>query len=57
MSAATIAEALKLATDEQISAEHARRVGKLGGRPPVKQRCPCGAMSAKRAKARGHKCQ
>lgn len=32
--------------------------GKLGGRPrdPKKERCPCGAMTAKRAAARGHVC-
>jgi|GEM_PF-5484327 len=31
--------------------------GKLGGRPRSrKKRCPCGEMTANRAKARGHKC-
>ena len=38
-------------------AEFARFVGShSGGRPPKGPRCPCGAMSAKRAKERGHKC-
>lgn len=33
-------------------------VGKLGGRPRSrKKRCPCGEMTAKRARARGHKCK
>lgn len=33
------------------------KYGKLGGRPRKKgPRCPCGAMTAKRAKARSHKC-
>lgn len=37
--------------------EHMREIGKLGGRPKTSaKRCPCGAMTAKRAKARGHKC-
>ncbi len=26
------------------------------GRPPKGKRCACGAMSAKRAKTRGHRC-
>lgn len=34
--------------------------GRNGGRPPGsvsrKKRCPCGEMTAKRAKARAHKC-
>ena len=30
--------------------------GRNGGRPKLKKRCQCGAMSAKRAKSRGHKC-
>lgn len=34
-----------------------REVGKLGGRPRSKaKRCLCGAMTLKRAKARGHRC-
>ena len=34
-----------------------RKIGKLGGRPRSKaERCGCGAMTLKRAKARGHKC-
>ena len=34
-----------------------REIGKLGGRPRSKgPRCPCGAMTLKRARARGHKC-
>lgn len=28
----------------------------LGGRPQSADRCPCGAMTAARAKARGHQC-
>jgi hypothetical protein len=31
-------------------------VGQLGGRPQLKQRCPCGANSLKRAFARGYEC-
>jgi hypothetical protein len=35
----------------------ARENGKLGGRPRSKaKRCECGAMTLKRAKARGHQC-
>lgn len=34
------------------------RVTRAGGRPRSKLgRCPCGLMTAKRAKARGHKCE
>lgn len=42
------------------SAAKARAVrenGRLGGRPRSKtKRCPCGEMTLKRAKARGHRC-
>lgn len=35
----------------------AARKTRAGGRPRSnKARCPCGAMTAKRAKARAHKC-
>lgn len=30
--------------------------GRNGGRPAKGPRCPCGAMSAKRAKRRAHHC-
>lgn len=34
-----------------------RQVGALGGRPrSAAPRCPCGAMTLKRAQARGHRC-
>jgi hypothetical protein len=34
------------------------RKTRAGGRPRTDQpRCPCGAMTAKRAKARGHRCE
>ena len=36
--------------------EAARENGKLGGRPPLKDRCPCGAMTSARAELRGHIC-
>ena len=41
----------------KAKAEAARENGLLGGRPRSKApRCPCGAMTRKRARARGHKC-
>ncbi len=39
-----------------IQSANARIVGQLGGRPKSEDRCPCGAMTLKRAAARGHKC-
>ena len=40
----------------EIARARAAEVGKLGGRPRSPDRCACGLMTAKRAKARGHKC-
>ena len=38
-------------------AEAARKNGNLGGRPRSDvKRCVCGAMTAQRAEARGHRC-
>lgn len=38
-------------------ARKTRSGGRNGGRPlSRKARCPCGAMTARRAKARGHRC-
>lgn len=34
-----------------------RMNGPKGGRPPETDRCPCGAMTAERARKRNHKCQ
>ncbi len=31
--------------------------GRNGGRPPEKDRCPCGLYSVKTAEARRHKCE
>jgi hypothetical protein len=36
--------------------EAAKKRVKAGGRPRATDRCPCGAMTAERAKARGHRC-
>jgi len=41
----------------QAEIARATGIGRLGGRPRSNQpRCLCGKMTAKRAKARGHKC-
>ena len=41
----------------EAHSQAARENGKLGGRPRSKQkRCACGAMTLKRAIARGHHC-
>lgn len=41
----------------KAKAAAARENGQLGGRPRSKApRCQCGAMTLKRAKARGHRC-
>ncbi|HEX4545748.1 MAG TPA: hypothetical protein VH110_05270 [Candidatus Acidoferrum sp.] len=37
-------------------ANRARRL-KTAGRPRTADRCPCGAMTRKRARARGHRCE
>ena len=39
-----------------LPAEELSRIGRMGGRPKLPH-CPCGAMSIKRAKDRGHKCK
>jgi hypothetical protein len=44
-------------TTDEAKAMAAARKTKAGGRPrSKKKRCPCGAMTARRAAARGHKC-
>lgn len=56
-----IERALKQATMEQLGRALAQKRLETpdwkGGRPRTKApRCPCGAMTRKRAKARGHHC-
>ena len=47
----------KADAQEMAAARKTRNGGRNGGRPRTrKARCPCGAMTAKRAKARCHKC-
>lgn len=42
----------------KLNASLRRKPGRKGGRPRTEaKRCPCGAMTAKRAAARGHRCQ
>ena len=41
---------------EMSAARKVKSGGRNGGRPRIADRCPCGAMTAKRAIARGHRC-
>ncbi len=45
------------AIPSEVRSETSRKNGKSGGRPlSASERCACGEMTAKRAKARGHRC-
>ena len=48
---------MKLTSDQARALASLRKTHGAGtGRPRKKNRCPCGAMTARRAKARGHHC-
>jgi hypothetical protein len=48
---------LRWANATEAERDQPRQAGLLGGRPRKRgPRCPCGAMTLKRAKARGHRC-
>lgn len=49
---------IRWAKATEADRQKAREAGMLGGRPRSDaKRCHCGEMTAKRAKARGHKCE
>jgi hypothetical protein len=53
---------LSAVPDEDLKREWARRNSfkrktKAGGRPVIKERCPCGIMTLRRAESRKHVCE
>lgn len=57
--AAAVQELLEMPTTAAAALNALRRTktgGRNGGRPRTAPRCPCGAMTLKRAKQRNHRC-